>query len=248
MNITEPPVLSVADQIRTRLEKRELSLVCPGVVAVLSAPAPGVGSVDHVFVHEVDLAILPCPAGARAVEDGVGQQDTVAEDVIRSKVRLDRGQSIGQAALLHLAAEVGAGRDVGVIHDAVVKSFVREDQHVVGGQLCVSAVETIVSMSRPVLPAVNRPVASDADLVEPARSNVSGLLICEAGTKIMLEGHGVGAGRSVRFEGFDQALDRLNAEGVFFGFAEDLIDRSDQAVLVLRFECGQISADESLQG
>ena len=126
--------------------------------------APCVGAVDHVLVHQVNLAVVPCPAGAGAIADSVGQEDPVSQDVVCAEVSLDSGQSVGQAGGLHLAAVVGASRGVGVVHNVVVEGPVGNDQHMVGGQLGVAAVQAVVSMGGPVFAAVDGPVAASAQM------------------------------------------------------------------------------------
>ena len=103
----------------------------------------------------------------------------------------------------------------------------------VRGQFRVSAVKAIVSVSRPVLPSVDRPVATDADLVELTGPNIRGLLRREACAEVMLERQRVGTGCAVCLEGLNEAVDRLNALRIASGHAEDLIHGGNDSTLVL---------------
>ena len=172
----------------------------------------------------------------------------MSQDVVCAEVSLDSGQSVGQAGGLHLAAVVGAGRDVSVIHHAVIEGLVGDDQHMMGSQLCVPTVQTIVSMGGPVFSAVDGPVAAGADLLELASTNVSGLLSGEAGAEIVLIDEGVGPGRTGLAEHCGQLLQGFDVLGVGAYQAEDFVDGGDQAGLVLSLQRVQVSVDEGLDG
>ena len=180
------------------------------------------------LVHEIDLAVVPRPAGTHAIRNGIRQQYPVRKDMVCAEVSFHRRKGISEAGSLHLAAVISARRDVRVIHDAVIEGLIRKYQHVVRVQLRVSAVETVVSVSCPVLPSVDRPVPTDADLVKLTGPNIRGLLCREARAEVMLERQRVGAGRAVCLEHLDEAIDRLNALGVVPGHAEDLIHSGAQ--------------------
>lgn len=213
-------------------EQRELALVDGVIVATaprvsaLRQRAELSAAVDHVFVHQINSAIIPRTAAGLAVADSIVEIFAVGQNVVGAESGVDDGLGFVQAGFVHLTANVCALRGVGRVHGCGVQVRVRDNEGMVGGAVRVAAAIPVVKSTEAPVPAVDRPVVADIEVGEFAGADGCTLCGGEAAAQVLATIDGVMAGGAVAYQQGEQGgrkdagLDDLRAVG---GLNEQLV-------------------------
>nr|DAO79119.1 MAG TPA: hypothetical protein [Caudoviricetes sp.] len=159
------------------LEQRQLALFHTVIVRNGSAIRNGAEhtiAVNHVFAHQVNLAVTPRTSGRFAVCGGVGKVNALGKHMT-AESRLDRGLGLFQTLGVHLRAYISTRGDVGVVHHMIVQTGIRDKNDMVFGTTGITAVQIVVKSGNAVVHATDSPVVTDVHIIECTRRN-SGIL------------------------------------------------------------------------
>ena len=156
------------DELRSHGEQCQLTLTVGEALDDVGSVAGrriDVTTVDHGFVHEVNLGVRPGARRRVTRGNGVDQILAMGENAL-AEGGLDRRFGSGHVGGIHLGPDVTTGRGAGVIHLGIAQGRLGHDHQVMAEQRRVTAVVPVVEVGNPPVDAADLPVIAQPEVFE----------------------------------------------------------------------------------
>lgn len=156
------------DELRSHGEQCQLTLtvgVALDDVGSVAGRRIDVTTVDHGFVHEVNLGVRPGARRRVTRGNGVDQILAMGENAL-AEGGLDRRFGSGHVGGIHLGPDVTTGRGAGVIHLGIAQGRLGHDHQVMAEQRRVTAVVPVVEVGNPPVDTSDLPVIAQPEVFE----------------------------------------------------------------------------------